>query len=60
MSVCATPQMTVDQRRMVFRLRKSGLTAREVARAAGIHLMTVYRVLEGASRGMRVAPFDGR
>jgi DNA invertase Pin-like site-specific DNA recombinase len=40
--------MTVEQRRMVFSLRKSGLNVREVARAVGIHFMTVYRVLDGA------------
>lgn len=46
MSVCVTPQMTIQQRRMVFRLRGKGLTVAEVARAADIHLKTVYRVLK--------------
>jgi len=65
MSSGVTPQMTVEQRRMVFRLRKSGLPVREIARAAGIHFMTVYRVLEGAykrdeGRPVRWSPAPGR
>jgi IS30 family transposase len=38
--------MTLERRRMVFRLRGKGLTVAEVARAADIHLKTAYRVLE--------------
>jgi IS30 family transposase len=45
-SVCVTPQMTLERRRMVFRLRGKGLSVAEVARAADIHLKTAYRVLE--------------
>jgi transposase, IS30 family len=65
MSLSATPQMTVEQRRMVFSLRKSGLSVREVARAVGIHFMTVYRVLDGAykrdeGRPVRWSPAIGR
>ena len=33
-SICVTPQMTVQQRQMVYRLRGKGLTVAEVARAA--------------------------
>ena len=47
MSVRVTAQMTVEQRRMVFRLRGKGLKVVEVARAADVHFMTVYRVLAG-------------
>ncbi len=50
MSICVTPQMTVEQRRLVFRLRGKGLTVKEVARAADVHFMTIYRVLEGSFR----------
>jgi DNA invertase Pin-like site-specific DNA recombinase len=39
--------MTAEQRRMLFRLRDEGLSVEEVARAIGMHLITVYRVLEG-------------
>lgn len=46
MSVCVTPQMTIQQRRMVFRLRGQGLSVADVARAADIHLQTAYRVLK--------------
>jgi IS30 family transposase len=38
--------MTVEQRRMVYRLRDKGLSVAEVARAADIHLQTAYRVLD--------------
>jgi IS30 family transposase len=47
MGVRVTAQMTVEQRRMVFRLRGKGLKVVEVARAADVHFMTVYRVLAG-------------
>ncbi len=50
MSICVTLQMTVEQRRLVFRLRGKGLTVKEVARAADVHFMTIYRVLEGSFR----------
>jgi transposase, IS30 family len=42
--------MTREQRQMVFRLRKEGLSVNEVARAVGMHFMTVYRVLDGSLR----------
>ena len=45
MSVRVTPQMTVQQRTMVYSLRGRGLTVAEAARAAGIHFMSAYRVL---------------
>jgi IS30 family transposase len=38
--------MTLERRRLVFRLRGKGLSVAEVARAADIHLKTAYRVLE--------------
>jgi IS30 family transposase len=38
--------MTVEQRKMVFSLRGKGLSVAEVARAAGIHFQTAYRVLD--------------
>jgi transposase, IS30 family len=63
-SICVTPQMTVKQRGMVFRLRDRGLTVAEVARAADVHLQTAYRVLAGSfSRDGRPdtwAPASGR
>jgi transposase, IS30 family len=46
MSICVTPQMTVERRKMVFSLRGNGLSVAEVARAADIHLQTAYRVLD--------------
>lgn len=43
-----TEKLTVDQKRLVIRLIDEGQSISQVAKTFGVHIATVYRVLENA------------